>query len=78
MSQFKLQIIDKTTGKVVNGWQPGDRVETDLAEDLLNRLKGRKLGFRTQGKILKAVAQEFAEMLLDLKQRASAPPRPRG
>lgn len=70
MSQFRLQIVDAKTGQVAKGWQPADRVEMDLVEDLCTRLKGRGIGmFRTEAKVLETVRGAFAEMLLELKRR---------
>ena len=39
MSDYRLQIIHVKTGQVVQSWQPGTQVETDLVEDLCGRLK---------------------------------------
>lgn len=68
MSDYLLQIIHVKTHEVVKGWQPGDRVEVDLVEDLCERLKGN-MGLRTEAAILKAVRKSFAEMIHELKRR---------
>jgi hypothetical protein len=70
LSEYRLQIIQVETGKVVLGWQPGDHVETDLADDLTQRVKAKGVGlFKREEKVLSGVREAFAEMLLDLKRR---------
>lgn len=69
MSDFRLQIIDKT-GHVAHGWQPGDRVETELVTDLLARVKAKGVGvFRNEAHVLADVRAAFTEMIFDLKRR---------
>jgi hypothetical protein len=69
VSDYRLQIVEHRTGLVAKGWAPGDRVETDLAEDVLTRLKGKVGLFKTEAQVLTAVREAFADMLLDLKSR---------
>jgi hypothetical protein len=69
LSDYRLQIINvKAPHEVAKGWEPGDRVETDLVEDLCNRLKGN-MGLRTEEAILRAVRASWKQLLLDLKRR---------
>jgi hypothetical protein len=73
MSDYRLQVIhlrSKEPDKVVMGWQPGDRVETDLAEELAQRIKAKGVGlFRTEKHVMEDVRKAVAEMLWDLKGR---------
>ena len=70
MSRYRLQIIDAQTGEVVIGWQPNDRVETELSEELLRRVKDRGVGlFRTEAQVLASLRQCFSDMLYELKGR---------
>jgi hypothetical protein len=69
MSEYRLQIVHAKTGILSMGWQPGDKCEIDLAEDVLTRLKGKVGLFKTEAQVLTAVREAFADMLLDLKSR---------
>ena len=70
VSSYRLQIVDAKTGQVAQGWQPGDKTEIDLVDDLCGRLKGSGIGvFRTEAKVIEAVRSEFQAMILDLKRR---------
>lgn len=39
MSEYRLQVVEVRTGKVVQAWAPGGPVETDLVMDLCGRLQ---------------------------------------
>ena len=68
VSRFRLQIIDTLTGKVAHGWQPGDKVETDLVGEFVKRLTG--VGLFTREKVVKAHAEiALTELIHDLKAR---------
>lgn len=70
MSDFRLQIVHLPTNQVAFGWQPGDRVETDLAEELARRVKAKGIGlFRSEAHVLSDLRQAFSEMLYELKDR---------
>jgi hypothetical protein len=67
-SQFTLQVIDKYTGDVVLGFEPGSRVETDLVDDVLTRAKGEGIGLlRTEAAVEAALRRAWTETLLSLK-----------
>ena len=69
-SRFRLQVIDGTNGHAIYGWQPGDRVETDLVNDLAARLITRRVGlFSTKAQVARALHEAFGEMLYELKRR---------
>ena len=69
MSDYRLQVIHVKTGKVAMGWQPGDKVELDLIDDLIARLRG-KVGFwKGEVAVLGAVREAFLELLLAIKGR---------
>jgi hypothetical protein len=69
VSQFRLQIVDKA-GKVTKGWQPGDRVETELVDELCARVKAKGVGLgRTEAHVLADLRLAFAELLYELKAR---------
>jgi hypothetical protein len=73
VSDYRLQVIhlrSKDPDRVVLGWQPGDRVETDLAEELSQRIKAKGVGlFRTEAHVMADVRKAVAEMLFELKAR---------
>ena len=71
MSDYRLQVIHvKRPHEVVHGWQPGDRVETDMVEELCARLEIKGVGwFHTNKQVLASVREAWAEMLLDFKGR---------
>jgi len=70
VSDYRLQVVQASTGKVVKGWQPGDKVETDLVDELVDRAKAKGVGlFRSEARVLGGVREAFGEMLLDLKGR---------
>ena len=65
-----MQIVHAVTGRVVTGWQPGDKVETDLVDDLVVRVKQKGVGiFKSEERVLDGVREAFQEMLLALKGR---------
>lgn len=68
-SNFRLQIVHAKDGKVVE-WIPGNRIEVDIVKELCYRLRSRGIGaFKTEAVVLKAVEEEFAKMLWDLKSQ---------
>ena len=69
-SRYRLQVIDAMTGELVMGWQPGDRVELEMAADLAQRVKAKGVGvFRTEAHVLTDLRAAFGEMLYELKRR---------
>lgn len=69
MSEFKLQIVHKKDGAVVE-WKPGHSLEVNIADELCARLKVRGVGmFKSEAQVLLAVKEEFAAMLWILKSR---------
>lgn len=68
-SNFRLQIVHAKDGVVVE-WLPGAKIETDLVRELVYRLQNRGVGvFKTQATVLKAVEEEFAALLWELKKQ---------
>lgn len=69
-SAYRIQVVSVDTGKPVYGWQPGDRVETDLIGELCSRVQSKGVGvFKSEKKVLEATRQALAELLMDLKGR---------
>lgn len=68
-SRFKLQIVEKATGDIVLGLEPGSKIETDLIEDFMRRLKGYGVGmFKSEAKVEAAATRAWEELLYDLKR----------
>lgn len=69
ISNFRLQIVHAKEGKVVE-WLPGAKIETDLIRELVYRLRTRGVGvFKSEAAVLKAVEEEFAALLWELKKQ---------
>lgn len=69
ISDFRIQIVHAKTGRVVE-WLPGAKIETDLVRELVYRLRNRGVGvFKTEAAVLKAVEEEFAALLWELKKQ---------
>ena len=67
-SEYLIQVVHKSTGKVVTGWEPGLTVEKRLVEELVNRVKTKGVGiFRTEDHVAKDVRAAIEELLYDLK-----------
>jgi hypothetical protein len=74
VSQFLIQIVDKTTGEVVVGLEPGSRVETDLINEFVIRVKGIGVGmFKTEAAVEAASRQAWADLLMALKLQVRPP-----
>lgn len=64
-----MQIAYAKTGDIVT-WRPGAAVETDIVQELVERLRKRGVGlFTSEATVLKAVEEELAEVILDLKRK---------
>lgn len=69
-SLYTMQIIDKSTGEVVRGFEPGSRVETDLIEEVLTRAKGDGIGYMKSALAVETtLRQAWNETLLALKSQ---------
>lgn len=69
MSDYRLQVLHLPTGEIVK-WKPGADVETDLVDDLCDRLKARGVGlFKTEKTVLDLVREELADVLWELKKK---------
>lgn len=80
MSDYRLQIIHKETGKVANWWNPREAAEVDLVEALCAALETRGgVGFFSSKKaVLAAIREEFPKVVHGLKLRvhpSAQPPR---
>lgn len=69
MSEFVMQIIHRQTGKVVS-WAPGLDVEVELIDNLIERVRAKRVGwFRSEAKVVSAVQDALNELLYDLKRQ---------
>lgn len=72
VSRYRLQIVlaDDPERRVVQGWQPGDRVEADLVEELCRRVSRKRVGvFSGRGRVVEMVREAAGELLYELKGR---------
>ena len=69
-SRYMIQIVDTTTGQVVNSWHPGLAVEKDLITELVSRVGAKGVGIgRTTVHVQQDVADALGELMLDLKKQ---------
>jgi len=78
MSDFKLQIVHKDTGKVAGWWNPREAAEADIVEALCDALEKRGgVGFFSSKKaVLLAVREEFPKIIMGLKLKVRPSARP--
>lgn len=66
-SEYRLQIVQRDTGKVVE-WAPGLAAEVELVENFCARLKAKGVGLGTsEAHVLADARAAFGELLHDLK-----------
>lgn len=69
-SDFVLQIVNRHTGEIVRGFEPGSHVETDVVEELLTRIHGEGVGlFRTEATVDAVIRKAWGELLHALKSQ---------
>lgn len=69
-SQYRIQVIDNFTGEPVATWEPGGKVETDLVEELVLRVRTKGVGVgRTAAHVEEDVRAALQELLYALKLR---------
>lgn len=69
MSDYRMQIFHIPSNSLV-AWKPGADLETDLIDDLCERLKLRGVGlFKGEAKVLALVREELADVIFDLKKK---------
>lgn len=75
-SQFLLQIIDRATGDVVLGFEPGSRIETAVIDDLVQRVIGQGVGvMTTSASVERIMRAQWSALVTDLKLQVMAPLR---
>jgi hypothetical protein len=75
MSQFRIAIVDRDTGRQVL-LVPGGVAERDLVEDVVDAVLDRGVGFfRTEAQVEQAIRDSMREVLRKLKSDVKAPPR---
>ena len=67
-SKFLIQIVHKESGAVVS-WAPGLDIEKQFDEELLNRIKAKGVGFKTEAHVLEDVHKALEELLFEMKTR---------
>lgn len=68
-SRFKLQIVDKVNGDVVE-WEPGLSIEMAFVEDITNKIISKRVGFfTTKKKVAQAVKEGLEEAIFELKAK---------
>ena len=66
-SEYLIQVVHKSTGKVVE-WAPGLAVEKQLVDELGNRVRAKGVGIlKTTEQVVTAVKSALDELLYDLK-----------
>ena len=69
-SDYVVQIVQKSTGKVVAGWAPGRGDEADLVSQISGRIVEKGIGFwRTEAHVMACVHDALDEWLHDLKKQ---------
>lgn len=68
-SKFLLQIVDKTSGKVVQ-FEPGKSVEIDLVEDCVKRILTKGVGLlKTEAHVEQDIRDGISEAIKNLKAK---------
>lgn len=70
-SQFMIQVVDTTTGEVVE-WAPGLKIEQDLIREVCQKVAARPVGFaRTTARVVVEVEAALRDVLYALKANVS-------
>lgn len=68
-SQFKLRVVYEPTGEYVE-WAPGLLIESNIVEELVNRISLKNVGvLKTRKQVAEKVREAILELLLDLKKQ---------
>jgi hypothetical protein len=68
-SQFALRIVHVPSGEYVE-WAPGMLIESNLVEELANRVSVKKVGLlKTRAQVVEKVREAILELLYDLKKQ---------
>jgi hypothetical protein len=69
-SQYRIQVYDTQSGRVVASWLPGAEDEQDMIADIAERVRAQGVGvFRTEARVVAAVYQALADGLYAMKER---------
>jgi hypothetical protein len=66
-SQFKIQIVHADSG-VVYEWAPGQQVERDFIQQIVDRVAAEGVGVaKTQAQVLAVIKKAITDLLWELK-----------
>ena len=67
-SEYRIAVIQKSTGTVVASWEPGLKVEKDFEEEFAKRLEAKGVGVgKTAKHVIADAKAALKELLFDLK-----------